>query len=70
MTKGPIEKRAKELLKFKLAGEPINFSGPNISRISEEIDYLVDQGYLVQRGETPKSLRYDVTSEGMAWALA
>ncbi len=66
----PLEERARELLKWKITSKvkaPDPFA--DFGQISEEIEFLANKGYVVARGETPKSLRYEVTPEGKKYAL-
>lgn len=69
-TQKPLEERAKELLLWKITGKgrtPNPFA--KTEEIAEEIQFLIDRGYVVQRGGTPKSLSYEVTPEGRKYAL-
>lgn len=69
ITQKPLEERAKELLRWKLTGKG---RGPNpfseTEQIAEELQFLIDKGYVIERGGTPKSLRYEVTPEGRKYA--
>jgi len=60
-----LEERAKELLKWKITREG---KAPNpfteTGKIAEELQFLIDQEYVIEMGGTPKSLRYEVTAKG------
>lgn len=63
--KPSIEEAADQLLIWKVKGKgkyphPIR----KAKLCSEAIQYLVDKGYVVQTGETPKCLDYHLTLEG------
>ena len=65
-----LEERAKELLKWKITKEG---KRPNLSTDSNkrgnELSYLLERGYVIRSGETPKCLYYSVTEAGRRWAL-
>lgn len=64
-TKQSIEKAANQLLTYKVKGKgehPHSFRETKLC--VEAIQDLVDKGYFVKTGETPKSLEYPVTLEG------
>lgn len=64
-TKQSIEEAANQLLIWKVKGKgehPHPFRETKLC--IEAIQYLVDKGYFVKTGETPKSLDYYVTLEG------
>lgn len=69
-TQKPLEERAKELLIWKITR---NGKTPNpfaeLEEFTEELQFLIDRGYVVERGGTPKSLSYAVTPEGRKYAL-
>ena len=70
-TQKPLEDRAKALLIWKLTKRgkaPNPFS--ETRKIAEELQFLTDRGYIVQSGGTPKSLDYEVTPKGRAYALS
>ena len=65
-TKQSIEEAAKQLLIWKVKGKgkyPHPFREAELC--GKAIQYLVDKGYIIQTGETPKCLDYHVTLEGI-----
>jgi len=65
-----LEQRARKLLEWKIFGKgetPNPFV--NTEKIAEELQFLIDSGYVISRGQTSKSLDYEVTEEGKKWAL-
>jgi len=66
----PLEERARELLIRKVTGKgrkPNPFT--ETEKIAEEVQFLIDRGYVIERGGSPKSLRYEVTPKGRKYAL-
>ena len=65
-----LEERARGLLRWKITkkGETPN-PFANIEERYQLIQYMLKNDYIIQRGETPKSLRYEVTPKGRKWAL-
>lgn len=63
----PLEERARDLLRLKITGRG-RTPNPFTEDFTKELQFLIDKGYVVQRGGTPKSLRYDVTFEGRKYA--
>lgn len=64
-----LEEKAKKLLKWKISGKgkaPNPFENPET--LSAEIEFLVLNGYATRRGQTPKSLEYNITEKGKKWA--
>ncbi|MBS3167545.1 hypothetical protein J4216_00265 [Candidatus Woesearchaeota archaeon] len=66
MGKKSLEQRAKELLISKINGTAPN--SRDLKSFSEELGYLVGNGYVSKFGETPKSLNYNVTDKGRLYA--
>jgi len=65
-----LEETARQLLIFKIKGKgeyPHPFE--KAKECAEAIQYLIDKGYVIQTGETPKSLDYCVTLEGFEYAF-
>ena len=65
-----LEETARQLLSYKIKGKgeyPHPFE--KAKECAEAIQYLIDKGYVVQTGETPKCLDYHVTLKGFEYAL-
>jgi len=65
-TEKTLEERARNLLRAKIQGISRKDCNPftQAPEINEVIEFLVDRGYVARHGETPKSLRYEVTPKG------
>ena len=69
-TKQSIEEAAEQLLIWKVKGQGEHPSPFRETELCEKaIQYLVDKGYVVQTGETPKCLDYRVTPEGLEYVF-
>jgi len=65
-----LEETARQLLSYKIKGKgeyPHPFE--KAKECAEAIQYLIDEGYVIQTGETPKCLGYHVTLEGFEYAF-
>jgi len=70
-----LEKRAKEFFISEILGkfEKKGFNPVDIENLSEyisEINYIIENKYVLEIGETVKSLRYVPTPYGKKWALS
>ncbi|MCX6749856.1 MAG: hypothetical protein NTZ83_00180 [Candidatus Pacearchaeota archaeon] len=73
--KESLEERAKRLLKSKITGnyKKIGYDPLDIKNLKEnpnEIDYLVEKRYIIERGDTVGSFCYIPTPVGRKWALS
>ncbi|MFZ5954891.1 MAG: hypothetical protein ACOYT4_00540 [Nanoarchaeota archaeon] len=58
-----IEQNALNLLDFKLEGNVKALSHMSAESFELALDFLLGKKYLIQRGQTAKSLRYEITLE-------
>jgi len=73
--KESLEERAKKFFRLRILGEfekkgfnPVDIE--NLSEYISEINYIIENKYVFEIGETVKSLRYAPTPYGKKWALS
>ena len=68
MGKASLEEKAKKLLCYKITGKG-EVPNPFTPNFLEQIQYLLNNKYIVRCWGTQKCISYSVTDKGRKWAL-